>query len=56
MPGMLSNVSNALNDIGENEAHVPELELLEDGSERGRLFVKVIGVKELELPLPRGKI
>ncbi|KAI5306655.1 hypothetical protein KEM56_007752 [Ascosphaera pollenicola] len=26
-----------------------------DGEERGRLFVKVIGVKDLELPLPRGQ-
>lgn len=27
-----------------------------DGEERGRLFVKVVGVKELDLPLPRSKI
>jgi hypothetical protein len=26
-----------------------------DGEERGRLFVKVVGVKELDLPLPRSK-
>lgn len=26
----------------------------EDGTERGRLFVKVIGVKDLVLPLPQG--
>ncbi len=27
----------------------------EEGTERGRLFVKVLGVKELELPLPQSK-
>ena len=27
----------------------------EDGAERGRLFVKVVGVKELDLPLPQSK-
>ncbi len=26
-----------------------------DGAERGRLFVKVMGVKDLDLPLPRSK-
>lgn len=26
-----------------------------EGEERGRLFVKVVGVKELDLPLPRSK-
>lgn len=27
-----------------------------DGAERGRLFVKVMGVKDLDLPLPRSKL
>ena len=27
----------------------------EDGVERGRLFVKVVGVKDLDLPLPQSK-
>ena len=27
----------------------------EDGAERGRLFVKVVGVKDLDLPLPKSK-
>jgi hypothetical protein len=26
-----------------------------DSGERGRLFVKVMGVKDLDLPLPRSK-
>ncbi|KAK5687082.1 Bud site selection protein bud4 [Elasticomyces elasticus] len=37
----------ALAASGNLEDEVPE------GTERGRLFVKVVGVKELELPLPR---
>lgn len=28
-------------------------EEFEDGEERGRVFVKVIGVKDLDLPLPK---
>jgi len=29
--------------------------IIEEGGERGRLFVKVIGVKDLDLPLPKSK-
>ena len=29
---------------------------VDEGAERGRLFVKVIGVKDLDLPLPRSKL
>ena len=49
LPGLASNVEDALpdEDVLEDEA-----EDLEDGAERGRLFVKVMGVKELNLPLP----
>jgi hypothetical protein len=27
----------------------------EEGAEKGRLFVKVMGVKDLDLPLPKSK-
>ena len=49
LPGQASNVSHAIteDDIAEDEA-----EDLEDGTERGRVFVKVVGVKDLDLPLP----
>jgi hypothetical protein len=30
-------------------------EEFEDGEERGRVFVKVVGVKDLDLPLPKSK-
>ena len=49
LPGMQSNVATA-----KSEA-LPEAEEAEEGKERGRLFVKVVGVKDLDLPLPRGK-
>ena len=54
MPGMPSNVTAGLNSVDEDEAS-PALEEIEDGSERGRLFVKVVGVKDLDLPLPKGR-
>ncbi|KAI4205569.1 MAG: hypothetical protein LQ350_000348 [Teloschistes chrysophthalmus] len=53
LPGQESNVSNGLDSVAENEAAMPEE--IEDGAERGRLFVKVVKVKELDLPLPRGE-
>ena len=49
LPGMQSNVAAADSEI------LPEADETEDGKERGRLFVKVVGVKDLDLPLPRGK-
>ena len=49
LPGMQSNVST-----GDNET-LPEADESEEGKERGRLFVKVVGVKDLDLPLPKGK-
>ena len=52
MPGQTSNAA-ALKDLPEEEAQ-PELATEECG-ERGRLFVKVMGVKDLDLPLPRSK-
>lgn len=39
--------------VDENEA-ASVTSQVEDGAERGRLFVKVIGVKDLTLPLPQG--
>ena len=54
MPGQQSNVTSGLDSVAENENALDTTEL-EDGDERGRLFVKVVGVKELDLPLPRGK-
>lgn len=52
LPGQASNVQEAQPTIEENEAG-PDFE---DGEERGRLFVKVVGIKYVDLPLPRGKI
>ena len=53
LPGMHSNVTNGLDSVAELDTN-PEVEIFEDGAERGRLFVKVVGVKELDLPLPKG--
>ena len=55
MPGQQSNVTSGLDSVAENGG-AAEVECLEDGDERGRLFVKVVGVKELDLPIPRGKL
>ena len=52
MPGHDSNVAG----LGIMTEEVPTMEpVLEEGGERGRLFVKVIGVKDLDLPLPKSK-
>ncbi|EYE91732.1 putative GTP binding protein (Bud4) [Aspergillus ruber CBS 135680] len=49
LPGQSSNVDAAAADEpGLNEA-------LDEGEERGRLFVKVVGLKYLDLPMPRGE-
>ncbi|KAL8672281.1 MAG: hypothetical protein Q9168_003252 [Polycauliona sp. 1 TL-2023] len=53
LPGQQSNVTSGLQSVDEHETMMPEE--IEDGAERGRLFVKVLRVKELELPLPRGE-
>lgn len=53
LPGQHSNVQGPAAVIEENEPALDEA--LEDGEERGRLFVKVVGMKYLDLPLPRGK-
>ncbi|KAI0530313.1 DUF1709-domain-containing protein [Xylaria digitata] len=51
LPGQETNAT-AMNSVPEEEA--AEL-AIEDCGERGRLFVKVMGVKDLDLPLPRNE-
>ncbi|KAI8966790.1 DUF1709-domain-containing protein [Daldinia sp. FL1419] len=51
LPGHESN-STAMNSLPEEDSH--ELATEECG-ERGRLFVKVMGVKDLDLPLPKNE-
>ena len=51
LPGKESNVSRST-DVA--AAIAPVVEEPEAGGERGRLFVKVVGVKDLELPLVKG--
>ncbi|KAI0127710.1 cell division protein anillin-domain-containing protein [Xylariales sp. AK1849] len=53
MPGQQSNANTALAPMAEEEAQ-PELATEECG-ERGRLFIKVMGVKDLDLPLPKNE-
>lgn len=55
LPGQQSNVASGLGRVAE-DVPVPATEEVEEGEERGRLFVKVVGVKDLDLPLPRGEI
>ncbi|TAQ90884.1 hypothetical protein B7494_g774 [Chlorociboria aeruginascens] len=52
IPGQDSNVTGL--GILNEEASVSET-IVEGESERGRLFVKVIGVKDLDLPLPKNE-
>jgi len=49
MPGQESAVGG-LDTVAEDSAQFTETE---EGVERGRLFVKVVGVKDLDLPLPK---
>jgi hypothetical protein len=51
LPGHESNVKDVL----QEETGVSAPDEHEDGQERGRLFVKVVGVKNLDLPLPRSQ-
>ncbi len=53
LPGQASNVQETLDAVAEDE--IAEDEEWEEGTERGRLFVKVIGVKDLQLPFPQRK-
>lgn len=50
MPGQESAVTTGLDSVAEQGD-----EEFEDGEERGRVFVKVVGVKDLDLPLPKSK-
>jgi hypothetical protein len=50
MPGQESAVTNGLDSVAEQGD-----EEFEDGEERGRVFVKVVGVKDLDLPLPKNE-
>lgn len=53
LPGQASNAQEALDAVAEDE--VGEDDEWEDGAERGRLFVKVVGVKDLQMPFPQRK-
>ncbi|GAD93124.1 GTP binding protein (Bud4), putative [Paecilomyces variotii No. 5] len=54
LPGQASNVQEAALAVEELENNGLN-ETLEEGEERGRLFVKVVGIKDLDMPLPRGE-
>ncbi|KAJ5752214.1 hypothetical protein N7520_009131 [Penicillium odoratum] len=53
LPGRQSIVQETPATIDENEPLGQEA--YEDGEERGRIFVKVVGIKYMDLPLPRGE-
>lgn len=53
LPGQSSNVQEPPATIEENEPIMNDA--FEEGEERGRLFVKVVGLKYLDLPMPRGE-
>lgn len=54
LPGQESNV-RGLPSVTEGVA-TNASEVATESSERGRLFVKVVGVKDLDLPLPRSML
>lgn len=54
LPGQASNVQNVLGAVHEDEIPEEEEQDFDDTAERGRLFVKVVGVKDLDLPLLKG--
>lgn len=53
LPGQQSNVTSGLGSLTEDKA-LPGAEESEESGEKGILFVKVVRVKELDLPLPKG--
>lgn len=53
LPGHQSNVSHGLDSLAEDET-ILGAEEGEESGERGILFVKVVRVKDLDLPLPKG--
>ena len=52
LPGQESNVAPGLGSVPESE---PVVEDTATNGERGRLFVKVLGIKNLDLPLVKGE-
>jgi hypothetical protein len=52
LPGQASNVSG-MGTLAEEESQADLVDT--ENGERGRVFVKVIGVKDLDLPLPKSK-
>ena len=57
LPGQSSAVQETLNAVHEDEiAEEEEGADFDENAERGRLFVKVVGVKDLDLPLSRGMV
>ncbi|RMD39542.1 hypothetical protein DV735_g5579, partial [Chaetothyriales sp. CBS 134920] len=55
VPPLPGQPSNVLGSVAEGDVAEDEIEEFEEGVERGRLFVKVIGVKDLNLPLPKNE-
>lgn len=57
VPPLPGQESNATVPGHGNEDDMASIELAtEESGERGRLFVKVMGVKDLDLPLPKSKL
>lgn len=54
LPGQPSNVQETLGAVHEDGITEEEPQDFDENAERGRLFVKVIGAKDLDLPLSRG--
>ena len=55
LPGQQSNVATGLDSVTEDDA-VPNIDEIGEDGEKGRLFVKVVRVKDLDLPLPKGML
>jgi hypothetical protein len=58
VPPPIGKDGKALSAVEENEVERKASDSgsqTEEGAERGRLFVKVVGVKDLTLPLPQGQ-
>ncbi len=55
LPGQASNAQDALGAVHEDEIAEEEPRDFDENAERGRLFVKVVGVKDLELPFAGGR-
>ncbi|KAK2875179.1 hypothetical protein FQN49_001716 [Arthroderma sp. PD_2] len=56
LPGQESSVKESANGVEEAEAEAGDAaDSTEEEGDRGRLFVKVVGAKDLDLPLPRGE-